>query len=235
MASAELLTPETERDVQSQHTSCEPRLIELWGNFIVDRIRAGADDDTIIGELVGLRVAREQAELLVSEFRDSLGDIPLDSGTPKRRDVPPLTVAQLTMAIAGASAAALVCGAIWGGIAIAVNLEVGYVAWGIGGICGLTVVQASGGCKGMALQVIAVVASVVGIVLGKFIFLADVLKQDVAEMLGPAAAETVSMFSIEAVHFFQDNFLFTVGLFDLLFFGLAIATAWKIPDAYETN
>ena len=235
MASAELLNPETENEVESQQSSCEPRLVELWGNFIVDRIRAGADDNTIVGELVGLRVPRDQAELLVAEFRDSLGNVPLGNTTPKRRDHPTLTAAQLTMAVVGATAAALVCGAIWGGIAIAVNLEVGYVAWGIGGICGLTVVQATGGGKGMALQAIAVIASVVGIVLGKFIFLADVLKQDVAEMLGPAAAETVSMFSMEAVHFFQDNFLFTVGLFDLLFFGLAIATAWKIPDAYETT
>jgi hypothetical protein len=134
-------------------------------------------------------------------------------------------------ALLGGLIAAVMGGAIWGGIAIWTGYEIGYVAWGVGLLCGMGVVMMSQGQRGMTLQVIAVVASVLGIVIGKYMSFFDSVKGIVAEERGAEAVETMSMFSMEMVQFFGENITAMASGFDLLWIGLAVYTAWSIPKA----
>ena len=134
-------------------------------------------------------------------------------------------------ALLGGLIAAVLGGAVWGGIAIWTGYEVGYVALGVGFLCGLGVVMFTGGKKGMPLQIIAVVASVLGIVIGKYMSFFDAVKGVVAEERGAEAVATLSMFSMEMVQFFGDNITTMASGFDLLWIGLAVYTAWSIPKA----
>src|SRR3989337_1216057 len=73
----------------------------------------------------------------------------------------------LLPAIAAGLVAAIVGGVVWGLIVKISDYEVGFVAWGIGFIAGTAVVLATRGAKGPRLQVIAVVASPLRILLGQ--------------------------------------------------------------------
>lgn len=134
-------------------------------------------------------------------------------------------------AILGALLAAVIGGAIWGAIAIYTGYEVGYVALGVGFLCGMGVVLFTGGKKGMPLQVIAVVASVLGILIGKYASFFDVVKGITVEERGAEAAATMSMFSIDMVQFFGENITAMASGMDALWIVLAVYTAWSIPKA----
>jgi hypothetical protein len=137
----------------------------------------------------------------------------------------------LVPAILGGLLAAIIGGAVWGGIAIFTGYEVGYVALGVGFLCGLGVVLFTGGKKGMPLQMIAVVTSVLGIVIGKYMSFFDAVKGVVAEERGAEAVATMSMFSMEMVQFFGENITAMASGFDALWIILAVYTAWSIPKA----
>ncbi len=137
----------------------------------------------------------------------------------------------LVPALLGGLIAAVVSGAIWGAIAIWTGYEVGYVAWGVGLLCGMGVVMMSQGKRGMPLQVIAVVASVLGIVIGKYMFFFDWVKGGVVAEKGAEFAEGLSMFSMGMIQYFGEDLVAMASGFDLLWVGLAVYTAWSIPKA----
>ncbi len=68
-----------------------------------------------------------------------------------------------------AFAAAIAGGVVWGLIVKWTAYEIGFVAAGIGILAGLAVVAASRGARGLPLQVIAIVAALVGVVVGKYL------------------------------------------------------------------
>ena len=137
----------------------------------------------------------------------------------------------LLPALLGGFIAAVLGGAIWGGIAIWTGFEIGYVAWGVGLLCGLGVVMMSQGKRGAPLQIIAVVASVLGILIGKYMSFFDIVKGVVAEEKGTEAVESMSMFSMEMAQFFGENLTAMSSGFDALWIVLAVYTAWSIPKA----
>jgi hypothetical protein len=136
----------------------------------------------------------------------------------------------LLPAIAAGVVAALVGGIVWGLIAKFSEYEIGIVAWGIGWVAGTAVVFATRGAKGVPLQVIAIVSSLAGIVLGKYLGYAfDIQEQ------ADAAGVSIGLFSSEMFDFFREDLEHVFGLFDLLWVGLAVFTAWRLtqPDAPE--
>lgn len=137
----------------------------------------------------------------------------------------------LVPTLLGGLIAAVLGGAIWGGIAIWTGFEIGYVAWGVGLLCGLGVVMMSQGKRGAPLQIIAVVASILGILIGKYMSFFDIVKGIVAEEKGAEAVETMSMFSMEMAQFFGQNLTTMASGFDALWIILAVYTAWSIPKA----
>ena len=134
----------------------------------------------------------------------------------------------LLPAIAAGLVAALVGGIIWGLIVKISDYEVGFVAWGIGFIAGTAVVLATRGAKGPRLQVIAVVSALLGILLGKYLSYAFVVQEEV-ESFG----ESIGLLSGDMFSFFREDLDAVFSLFDLLWVGLAVFTAWRIPQVDE--
>jgi hypothetical protein len=134
----------------------------------------------------------------------------------------------LLLPVAAGLVAAIIGGIAWGVIVKMSDYEVGIVAWGIGFIVGTAVVLATRGAKGPRLQVIAVVCALLGILLGKYLSYALVVQEEV-ESFG----ESIGLFSGDMFSFFREDLDAVFGLFDLLWIGLAVFTAWRIPQVDE--
>lgn len=134
----------------------------------------------------------------------------------------------LVRAIAAGVVAAVAGGVAWALIVKTSDYEIGIAAWAIGFLVGTAVVLASRGAKGRRLQVVAVVLALVGILIGKYLSYALVVQED-AESFG----ESIGLFSGDMFRFFREDLDAVFGLFDLLWVGLAVASAWRIPQAEE--
>ena len=136
----------------------------------------------------------------------------------------------LLPALAAGLVAALVGGIAWGLIVKISNYEVGFVAWGIGFIAGTAVVIASRGAKGRSLQVIAVLSALLGILLGKYLSYAFAVQEEAKSFGASIGLVSGDMFS-----FFREDLDSVFGLFDLLWVGFAVFTAWRIPQVDESE
>ena len=134
----------------------------------------------------------------------------------------------LTRAIGAGFLAAVAGGIAWALIVKVSDYEVGFVAWGIGFLVGTAVVFATGGSKGPRLQAIAVVFALLGILLGKYLGFALIVQDD-AESVGAS----IGLFSDAMLTLFRDNLSDVFGVFDLLWIGLAVFSAWRIPQVEE--
>jgi hypothetical protein len=128
----------------------------------------------------------------------------------------------LLLAAGAGLGAAAVGGVVWGLVVKWSDYEIGIVAWGIGFLVGAAVVAATRGGKGPALQAIAVVSALAGILLGKYLGFAFVV-QEQAE----AAGVKLGLLSSELRTLFREDLGSVFGLFDLLWIGLALYTAWR--------
>ena len=126
--------------------------------------------------------------------------------------------------VAGGLIAAVVGGFLWGLIVILTEYEIGIAAWGIGFLAGFGVVRFAGGAKGTPLQVVAVVSSVLGIVIGKYISYAYFFKQAVSDRFDA----DISYFDSEIFRAFRENLGDVFGGFDLIWVGFAVITAWRL-------
>ncbi len=134
----------------------------------------------------------------------------------------------LVRAIAAGLIAAVVGGVAWGLIVKISDYEVGFVAWGIGFLVGTAVVLATRGARGRHLQIVAVLLALVGILIGKYLSFALITQED-AESFGAS----IGLFSGDMVELFRENLDAVFSLFDLLWVGLAVASAWRIPQVEE--
>lgn len=136
--------------------------------------------------------------------------------------------------VAAALAAAIAGGVAWGLIVKLTDYEVGIVAWAIGFIAGTAVLLASGGAKGRQLQAIAVVSALLGILLGKYLSYAFAVQEELSELAESVGVEeSIGIFSGDMFSFFREDLDAVFGLFDLLWVGLAVFTAWRIPQPDE--
>jgi hypothetical protein len=150
---------------------------------------------------------------------------------PEATDPPsPLTEpsSSLLPAIAAGLVAALAGGIVWGLIVKISDYEVGFVAWGIGFVAGTAVVFATRGAKGPRLQVIAVISALLGILLGKYLSFAFGV-QEQAE----AAGLNIGLLSRDMFTLFRENLDVPFSLFDVLWVGFAVFSAWRITQLDE--
>ena len=131
-------------------------------------------------------------------------------------------LAGLVVAVAG--------GIAWGLIAKYTDYEVGIVAWGIGFATGFVVAQAAGGRRSPDLQAIAIVNALLGVLVGKYLGFAFAV-QEAQQGFG---AQT-GLLSGEMVTLFRENLGDVFGLYDLLWTGLAVASAWFALRPEETE
>ena len=78
------------------------------------------------------------------------------------------TLDSLWRGAVGGGIAAVVGGVIWGLITIFTGYKVAIAAWGVGSLAGFAVVFFSGGKKGLPIQLIAVLSSILGIIIAKY-------------------------------------------------------------------
>lgn len=127
----------------------------------------------------------------------------------------------LPLAIVGGGLGALVSAAVWAAIAIATEFEIGYIAVLLGFLAGWGVKLGAGRARGVPLQVIAVVWSLLGLFIAKYAIVAGILGRDYG--LPYVGAETFDVF-LEVLPEM-------VSPFDLLWVVLAVGAAWRVPRA----
>ena len=140
------------------------------------------------------------------------------------------SVGALVPAVVGGVLAALAGGAAWAALVIISGYEIGFAAIGIGFLSGFGVVLFSRGGVGPLFQVIAALTSVLGVVAGKYGYYWYYLKEAVGEEYGMQVAANVRLISVDVLQAFMMDASSFLGGFDLLWVGLAVVTAWKIPS-----
>ena len=130
----------------------------------------------------------------------------------------------LTAALAGA-VAAMVGGVVWGLIVRWSDYEIGFAAWGIGFIVGTAVVLGAQNERGMPLRLIAVVLALAGIVLGKYLAFVWIGQDELGK-----AGLSLPVFSTDTMRLFWDLKGDIWSGWDLLWVGLAVVTAFRIPQ-----
>jgi signal peptidase I len=118
-------------------------------------------------------------------------------------------------------AAAVLGGIAWGLVAKWTSYETGVLALGIGVLTAFVVHRAAGGRRGQQLQVIAVAAALLGILVGKYLSFAFATQE-----LERGFGTHVGLLSGQMLRLFRDGLHDTFGRFDLLWIGLAAAAAW---------
>jgi hypothetical protein len=139
--------------------------------------------------------------------------------------------AVLTAALVGLGAA-VVGGIAWGLIVKWTDYEIGFAAWGIGFIVGTAVVFGAQGRRGTQFQALAVALALVGIVLGKYLAFVWI-GQDVIDKAGFTLS--LPVFSSNTVRLFWEGRGDIWGGWDLLWAGLAVVTAFRIPQREQAK
>lgn len=115
--------------------------------------------------------------------------------------------------------AAILGGIIWATIAILTEYELGVVAWAIGGITAFAVVKSTKNITPVH-QIISVVASLIGIFIGKYFTFAYFVSE---------AFMFDGMFDSDIFPLFTENITEMLALMDIVFILLAVVTAWQAP------
>jgi len=190
--------------------------------FIVEQMRAGADEETIVAGLIERGADPAQARRRVEVVYPQLMSAAEAEHFEPRLLVPAI-LAGLAAAVAG--------GIAWALIAVTTDYEIGFAALGIGILAGYAVVFATRGRKGLPLQVTAIVSSLLGIALGKYFTYVWDLKDAVRDEFGDEAADSIGFLNSEVIDLFVEDADRVFGGYDLLWAAFAVYAAWRIPRA----
>jgi len=127
-------------------------------------------------------------------------------------------------------AGALVGAAVWSGVAIATDLEVGYVAVLVGFLAGLGVKLGAGKQRGRLLQYLAAALAVVGLLAAKYMLFAYALVK-----VGRERGLSIGYLDGRILSFFPEALGQMLGAFDVLFLFLALGAAYRVPKAHAVS
>ena len=205
---------------KNDETLTEEEIWERLYAFVLKEMKAGADKATISEKLTEMGVDKDDANKLVEVVYTGI----LEAAKEEQ-----VTGGSIAPALFGGGLAAVIGGGIWGLIVIGTGYVIGFMAWGMGWLSGFAVLLFSGGRRGIHLQIIAVLSSILGILVGKYIIFYHLLKEAVAKEYGAGVASTVTLFSERVIRIFIEGIGSMVGGFDILWVILAVITAWRIP------
>jgi hypothetical protein len=134
----------------------------------------------------------------------------------------------LSRGIIAAVLAAVIGGVVWAIIVVQSGYEVGFVAWGIGIFAGFLVAYLARGVTPQ-LQVVAVLASGIGILIGKYVTFVHELRV-VADDLFSGSGPSFGYFAGDSFRLFRENLGDVFSFHDLIWIGLAVASAWRIAE-----
>jgi len=140
---------------------------------------------------------------------------------PQRAPVGALAPAALAGLVA-----AIVAGVIWGLIVKTTNYEIGIAAWGVGLLAGWGVHLAAGRRIRPELAAIAVVAALLGILLGKYLSFVFVARDE-----GSKLGLDIPLFSSRTWNLFWDSKGDVFSFFDVVWIALAVVTAARVAMA----
>lgn len=133
----------------------------------------------------------------------------------------------LLAAAGGGLAGALAGAAVWAGVAVVTNMEVGYIAVLVGFLTGFGVKLGAGKQRGPTLQYLAAGLSVIGLVAAKYmLFAVTVVK------MGHEHGVDLSYFDERIMSVFPDALGELLGVLDVLFLVLALGAAYRVPKAH---
>jgi hypothetical protein len=188
--------------------------------FVLEQLRAGVGKPAISQKLVEMGINSSDATQLVETIH---------SQAAKKAREEQFEAGTVVPALLGGGLAAVLGGSVWELIVIFTGYEIGFVAWGIGLATGFGVVLFSKGQRGVPLQVIAVLTSIFGIVIGKYLTFFHFLQKTVEGKFGAEAASNVDIFSEKVAQLFIQNVGSMLSPYDILWVILAVITAWRIP------
>lgn len=189
--------------------------------FVLKEMRAGTDRQAIAGKLQALGMdpmdSRQVAETVHGEVL-------------KAAEAQRVTSRSVFTGSIGGIVAAVAAAVVWALIVRFTGYEIGFMAWGLGLAAGAGVVFFVRGSRGRALQVVAVLASIVGILAAKYFIFVHFLREAVAKQYGAESAARVSLVSVRVVQFFFETMTSVLSAYDALWVILAVVTAWRIPQ-----
>ncbi|MDB5344924.1 MAG: hypothetical protein JWP89_3301 [Schlesneria sp.] len=119
---------------------------------------------------------------------------------------------------------------IWGAIAYFAHAEVGYVAWGVGGLVGFCVRMGAGDMDEGIAGFIAAGGAVISILAGKLLAGYFIVQWLIKEGQIPAAIAAEAQWPLIRIAFMS-----SFGVVDIVFFVLAIATAFKLGSGQSDS
>lgn len=149
------------------------------------------------------------------------------AGGDGRPTVPeqPVRTPEILLATVAGVLAALVAGLVWGLVARATGNELQVVAVGVGFVAGLAVAMV--GRRGSPFTTIAVVATAIGILVGKYLSFAFVFR----EQIGFEVGRPVGALSGDMLDAFRDRIGDVFSIFDAVWLGIAIVAALLVTGA----
>ena len=142
---------------------------------------------------------------------------PIVSPLPPEPHPEPQPDQKVGAALLAGAAAAVLGGIGWGLVVKWTDYEAGILALGIGLLVAFAIHAATGGQRGHELQLVGVGTALLGILIGKYLSFAFA-----AQDIFPG----VALVSGEMLRLFRDGLHDILGRYDLLWIGLAAATAW---------
>jgi hypothetical protein len=130
------------------------------------------------------------------------------------------STASVPGAIVGGAIGALAGGAAWALIAIVTNLEVGYVAVGVGFLAGFGAFLGAGKKKGKQVQIVAVACALLGLLVGKY--------ATVVTFVNREYGVDVSYFDGRMIQVFLENLKDVMQPMDVLWIVLAFLAAVRV-------
>jgi hypothetical protein len=134
---------------------------------------------------------------------------------------------KLAPVIAIGAVASAACGAAWALLIAATKSEIGFAAVGVGYAVGHAVRRASGGKRGRRLQWVAVGCSTLGLLLGKYFFVAHMVRELAARSPSAAVDGIPNWFDPRVFLFFLGVLPRLTGVYDALWLFLALSAAWR--------
>jgi len=126
-------------------------------------------------------------------------------------------------AIGGGIVAAVIGGAAWAMMVVLTNLEIGYVAVGVGLVAGWGVHLGARRKRGRNLQWIAIGCSVLGLLIGKCFVTSHLIITSNPDL------KNLSHFDPRLVQYFFTHLQTLLSPFDALWVFIALRVAWRIP------
>jgi hypothetical protein len=189
--------------------------------FVLQQMRSGKDKQAIATKLAEMGVDPVDSRQVVETVH---------ADVMKAAEAQQVTSPSVVSALLGGALAAVLAGFLWALIVRLTDYEIGFMAWGLGLLVGAAVVIFAGGRRGRALQVVAVLASVGGILVAKYFIFVHVLRQAVLQQYGAEQAARVTLFSSRILGFFFEAITTVLSGYDAIWVILAVLTAWRLPQ-----